>query len=338
MKRNSSILFCTLLFFLLSSITVSAQETEQSFIKILFPLDEVTYGPWSDTYFDYPRTGTKAHHIRVTVNIDDENVAYYQLMRNNEYVSYTGNESHVDAISDNSIIEFKPDDLQPLDLVGYLSAFQELTAIAYAADGSEIGRDTVTFYIAVNLDDYYELVSTQEELPSTYTVDPALLAGIGTTEEIVEESSYFFTIKKTVTLITVRNRFTGETEEHTRVQYTIEPLFATAAEKAIDVYTVIPKAVVGHLGNLTLAGNYSVIDADPVMMWHFGTVQSAQTIEYDINVPVNTQGAEAIIPILIADVEGSRTSWYFLIPLVIPVVLLFAIIYFAQFKKRVSKK
>ncbi|MFA6888674.1 MAG: hypothetical protein WC254_04210, partial [Candidatus Woesearchaeota archaeon] len=79
-------------------------------VKILFPENEVTYGPWSDTYFDYPRTGGKAHHIRIQMDVG-ENVAYYRLMRNNEWVQYVNNATMVDAVPTDSIIDFKATDL-----------------------------------------------------------------------------------------------------------------------------------------------------------------------------------------------------------------------------------
>ncbi len=302
-------------------------------ITLNFPEDGVTYGPWSDTYFDYSRTGGKAHHLRLNVSAR-EDVAYYRIMRNDEWVQYVGNMTMQDAVSDNSIIEFKPDDLEPLDLIGYLSAFQNLTVIAYDLEGSELGRDSAIFYIAVNLDDYYELLSSEGEQTSSFAVRQEDLDMVSVSQEEFQTSSTFFTVKKYVTTITVRNKFTGVEEEHTRIRLSVKPAIASAIGKEISLYTVLPKEVVAHLNNLTLAGNYSVLDVDPVMMWHFSAVDTTQTVEYDVNLPLNTEETAEIVPIIISDIEDVKSQWYFYIPLVIPVILLFSIVYFSRFKKK----
>jgi hypothetical protein len=299
-------------------------------IKILFPENEVTYGPWSDTYFDYPRTGGKAHHLRINVHVGDT-VAYYKLMRNNEYVQYLNNATMPDAVPTDSIIDFKADDLEPLDLIGYLSALQNLTAIAYDENNNEVGRDTIVFYLAVNLDDYYELLSSEGQIASGFAVDESAVSQIAVSEEIVEISSQLFSVKKYISPVTVRNKFTDEVENHTRVEIIVKPLFET--KRDISVYTVIPKSVVMTLDEMTLAGNYTVLDADPVMMWHFAAVDSEQRVEYDINLPLETKDAEEIVPIAIADSAGDKSGWYFIIPLVIPIVLLFGIVFFSRFKR-----
>jgi hypothetical protein len=150
-------------------------------------------------------------------------------------------------------------------------------------------------------------------------------------EEIVEISSELFSVRKYVSPITVKNKFTGELENHTRVEIIVKPLFETARD--ISVYSVIPKSVVATLDDLTLTGNYSVIDADPVMMWHFAAVDSTQKIEYDVNLPLNTNDAQEIVPIAVTNVNTDKSGWYFIIPLVIPIVLLFGIVFFSRFKK-----
>ncbi len=320
--RKIFIIFAVLL--LLLPITF-AQE-----IKILFPENEVTYGPWSDTYFDYPKTGGKAHHIRISVQVSDS-VAYYRIMRNNEYVQYLNNATMPDAVPTDSIIDFKSDDLEPLDLIGYLSALQNLTVVAYDESNNEVGRDSVVFYLAVNLDDYYELLSSEGQAASAFTVDEQAVQKIEVSEDIVEQSSEFFLIRKYVSPISVRNKFTGEVEEHTRIEIVVKPLFQT--QRDISVYTVIPKSVVATLNDMTLTGNYSVIDADPVMMWNFAAVDETQKIEYDVNLPLSAEEVEEIVPIAITTTHAEKTGWYFIIPMVIPIVLLFGIVFFSRFKK-----
>ena len=322
--------FVLVLCFLLILPTILAQEVP---ITLNFPEDDVTYGPWSDTYFDYSRTGGKAHHIRINVSVG-EDVAYYRIMRNNEWVQYVGNRSMQDAVSDNAIIEFQPDDLEPLDLIGYLSALQNLSVIAYDENGNELGRDNSVFYIAVDLDDYYELLSSEGETATSYSFTPDALDRISVSQEVVLSSSTFFTLKQYITQVTVRNKFTGELENHTRVRLTLKPALTSAFGQEVDLYAVIPKEIVATLNNLTLTGNYSVIDADPIMMWHFAAVEETETLEYDVTIPINTEEAGEIVPIAVSDIEGTKTSWYFMIPLVVPIILLFAIVYFSRFKKK----
>lgn len=328
MKR-CVLLFSVLFFMMLLSLPAVFSQA----ITLNFPEDGVTYGPWSETYFDYPRTGGKAHHLRLNVSVG-EDVAYYRIMRNNEWVQYVGNTSMQDAVSDNSIIEFSSDDLAPLDLIGYLSAFQNVSVIAYDIAGNEIGQDSAIFYIAVNLDDYYELLSSEGEQTSSYLVRQEDLDRVTVSQQEYQTSSAFFTVKKYVTTITVRNKFTGEEEEHTRIRFSVKPAIASAIGKEVSLYAVLPKEVVAHLNNLTLAGNYSVLDVDPVMMWHFSAVDTTQTVEYDVNLPLNTEETAEIVPIIISDVEDVKSQWYFYIPMVIPVILLFSIVYFSRFKKK----
>ncbi len=330
MKRVLPFFSILLLVFLLFIPSLFAQETPA--ITLNFPEDGITYGPWSETYFDYPRTGGKAHHLRLNVSVG-ENVAYYRIMRNNEWVQYVGNMTMQDAVSDNAIIEFKADDLEPLDLIGYLSAFQNLSVIAYDVNGNELGSDSAIFYIAVNLDDYYELLSSEGERTSSFAVRQEDLDRVAVSQEEYETSTTFFTVKKYVTTITVRNKFTDEEEEHTRIRFSIKPAIASAVGEDVSLYAVLPKEVVEHLNNLTLAGNYSVLDVDPVMMWHFTAVDTTQTVEYDVNLPLNTEETAEIVPIIISDIEDVKSQWYFFIPLVIPVILLFSIIYFSRFKR-----
>lgn len=339
LMKKIGYMIVSLSFLLLISFVFAqdAQETtsqiKTSPIEIIFPEHGVTYGPWSDTYFDYPRTGGKAHHIRINLSVG-EDVAYYRIMRNNEWVQYVENLSLQDAVPTDSIVDFKPDDLQPLDLIGYLSAMQNLTIIAYDSNNNELGRDTAVFYIAVNLDDYYELIASSGEMASSFVIRPDDLDRVSVTEEETKIFSDFFTLKKYMTFISVKNKFTGDVENHTRMRFSFEPNTAYSSGKDVFFYTVIPKEIVSHINNMTLTGNYSVVAADPIMMWHFASVQGEESLEYDINIPINTEIAEEIVPIAVSDVEHEKSSWYFLIPLVIPVILLFAIIFFSRFKKK----
>ena len=317
--------------FLVALPLTFAQETQA--IKILFPQNDVTYGPWSDTYFDYPRTGGKAHHIRISVSVG-EGVSSYRIMRNGEWIQYVGNTSLVDALPNDSIIDFHADDLEPLDLIGYLSALQNLTVVAFDENQNEVGSDTVVFYLAVNLDDYYDLLSSGEKITTQYTLQPDVAERVSVSEQQLENSFPLFTLIQTMTNIQVKNKFTGEVENHTRVHLTVKPAVSSLLGTPVDIYTVIPKELIATLNNLTLTGQFQVIDADPVMMWHFAAVQDSQEIEYDANVPINTEDANSVVPIAITSESNVKTSWYFLIPLVIPILLLFVIVYFSRFKKK----
>ncbi|MBI5072915.1 hypothetical protein HZA99_03785 [Candidatus Woesearchaeota archaeon] len=333
MKRGSIFsIFVLALFFLALPLFSARDSSSAQSIKILFPQNDATYGPWSDTYFDYPRTGGKAHHIRISVDIGDD-VSYYRIMRNGEWVQYVGNRSMQDAMQNDSIIDFRSDDTEPLDLIGYLSALQNLTVVAYDKDNNQVGTDNVVFYLAVNLDDYYDLLSSGETVTSHYALRPDIADAVSVNQEQLQSSFPLFTLIQTMTSIQVKNKFTGEVENHTRVHLTVKPAVSSVLGTPADIYTVIPKELAAF-NNLTLTGQFQVINADPVMMWHFAAVENAQDIEYDVNVPINTESVDKVVPIAITSESGVKTSWYFLIPLVIPVILLFAIVYFSRFKKK----
>jgi hypothetical protein len=312
MKRQ---LLIILLCFMVSLVAVSAQ------ITITYPEDGVTYGPWSETYIDYARTEGKAHEFQMQVAIDNPAIAYYTIERYGALVrevTFDGTEGDV--------VHFAPDDLEPMTLVGFLSAVQDFTVVAYDDAGNEIGQDTIEFYIAVELEDYYEILESEPGFADEFVVRDEDLSSIDVTIEEIEVTEGFY--------VTVRNRFTDETEEHTRVKVTIEPRIPGAADVMLDVYAFIPKEVVETLSGMTLEGEYNVIDVDPVMMWNFAAGEDTNSFEFDVNERLEEEAIREISTVAVSDVEVSRTKWYFLIPLVAPIVLLFGIVYFSKFKRR----
>jgi hypothetical protein len=315
-------LLCLLvLVFLISIALANAQMT------ITYPEDGVTYGPWSDTYIDYARTGGKAHEFRMQVTIDDPNVAYYNIVRYGEIVR------EVSAEGEGDIMNFAADDLEPMTMIGFLSAIQDFEVIAYDVDANELGRDSIEFYIAVALEDYYEVVESEPGFADAFVIREEDFGSVGVTVEQVEVTEDFFSVSKTVTYTTVLNRFTGETEEHTRVRLTVTPLIPGAADFSLDLYAFIPKEVVETLNDMTLEGNYEVIDTDPVMMWNFAAVEEPQTFEFDVHETLEEEAIREISTVAVSDVEVERTNWYFMIPLVLPIAMLFGIVYFNRFKK-----
>jgi hypothetical protein len=318
MKKQ--LLLLTLCFLIIVSL-VSAQ------ITITYPEDGVTYGPWSDTYIDYARTEGKAHEFQMRVAIDDLAVSYYNIMRYGEIVR----EARPDA-TQGDIMNFAADDLEPMTLIGFLSAVQDFEVIAYDVDGNELGRDSIEFYIAVDLDDYYDIIASEEGFADEFVIREADLGLVDITMEEIEVAEGFFSVSRVFTYITVQNRFTDETEEHTRVRVTVEPLIPGALGQEVELYTFIPKQIVETLNDMTLEGDYNVIDVDPVMMWNFAATDTT-TMEFDVHEKLEQEALKEISTITVSDVEVERTYWYFLIPLVLPILLLFGIVYFNRFKK-----
>ncbi len=326
-------IFITLLFLLQFSLLPFVYAQETPVITILSPEDGVTYGPWSDTYFDYPRTGGKAHHIRVKLELN-EDVAYYRIQRNNMWIEYANDQQQTDAQPEDAVVDFAPDDLEPLDLVGYLSAVQDIRAVAYDEAGNEIGEDHAEFYLAVDLDDYYEILTSEPGFAETFAIRDEDLATADIAREQINVAEDFFSITREVMYITVRNRFTDETEQHTRIVLSIEPLISDAVGQKVSLYTFIPKDIVSSLNDMTLEGDYRVINVDPVMMWNFAASGETTSFSFDVNEKLANDDAGQISTVVVSDVEIEKTRWYFLLPLILPIILLFSIVYFSRFKRR----
>ena len=288
--------------------SVSAQET--SVISILVPEDGVTYGPWSDTYFFYPRSQSDAHHIRISVDMDEEVVSYYGLFRNGVHIA-----------------DFDSTDKEPSDLVGYLTTYNNLTVVAYDDEDNELGRDDVEFYLAVNLDDYFELIESEPEFLSEFSVTDEDLGKINVTRELYQETTKYFTVTKKIMYVNVSNKFTNDMEEHTRVTINIKP---SIQGEEVSVYNLIPKYIVEHVNDMTLTEEFKVLDNDPLMMWHFGDVEE---ITYDVNEKLTEEQLEEIKTIAVTEQLPEKSAFFYFIPLLLIPIIVGAIVYFGRFKK-----
>ena len=303
-------------------------------INIMFPEDMVTYGPWSDTYFHYPRTDSEAHHMRVQVDVGVE-VAYYNILRNNEVITYVGDQEQEDFNPGDNIVDFEPTDLEPLDLVGYLSTMNEFEVVAYDADGEEIDRDIVTFYLAVNIEDYFDILDIEPDFESTFSITDEDLGKVEITREVFEEKSDLFIITKRVSYVKVMNKFTEELENHTRIDITLTPKIIG---QDVKLYSLIPKNVVEHVNNLVLEGQFEVEDPDPLLMWGFANVQDPKKLRYHVNKELSLEEAEEIKLIAIAEGELQEKSiLYYLIPILAIPIFIGLFVYFNRFQKEVKK-
>lgn len=299
-------------------------------ITITYPEDKVTYGPWSDSYFFYERTKSNAHHLVLEVEVDKE-VAYYQISRNGEFMTYE--EEREDLSGVDLFVDFPAADTKPIDLVGYLTTLNRMEVVAFDETNTEIGRDSITFYLAVKLDDYFELLETEEEFISEFSFSDDDLDKLDMTIDTVTASNELFDITKTATYLRVRNKFTNSTDEHTRIRIDIEP------KEGVDEYQLhglIPKDVVETIDEMTLEKNFTVIDEDPLMVWQFSGPQS---LEFDVNSRLSTDGVDDIkvvaTPFEKKEVTlKTKNPLLYYIPIALVPIIAVVFVFFHRFDKK----
>lgn len=301
------------------------------FIEITHPEDGVTYGPWSESYYFEEKTEREAHHLFLKVDIDQEAVAYYNVIWNNILMEYAGGQIVEDFNPGDSIVDFAPDDLEPLSFASPATTLSTFEVIAYDTMGVEIDRDTITFYLAVNIEDYFEILESEPEFESLYRITDEDLGKVEITREVLEESSEVFTLRKSIIYVTARDRFTDEVVEHTKVVITIIPEYPG---KDLTLYSLIPKEVVDNVNEMVLEEDFVVKDPDPLMMWTFANVEETQQLTYHISKHLNSEEAEEIKMIAITEGGVEKSFIYYLIPIIAIPVILGIVIYFSRFQKR----
>ena len=307
-------------------------------ITILFPEHDVTYGPWSDTYVPYPRTGGNAHVTSPQLEVNEETVAYYVLYLNDLAIINQGNiptdeltEVGFDFNPEDNVWDWEPNDKEPVDMYAPYSALNTLTAVAYDQNRNEIDRDEVTFFYAVNIEDYFEVLERHESGEIGFTIRPEDIEKINVEKEIVEDSTLLFEVTKEYTYLTVKNKFSGKEEEHTAIKLTITP---KTPGVDLTLYSLIPKHIAEHVNELVLEDDFTVIDPDPVMMWQFANVQEAKTLEYHVEKKLKAEEIEEIRAITVSDMAAKQKPlWYFLIPILLIPMIMFSFIYFSRYQQ-----
>jgi hypothetical protein len=316
----------TILIFLLVVSFASAEND----ITILNPEHDLTYGPWSDTYVFYPRTESNAHQIMVELDINQETVHHYQIFNNNIPIQYAGGIMGVDANPDDAIFDFPADDTRPATLVGPVTTLNEVKVIAFDEENNVIDEDAVTFYLSINIEDYFEILERQEEGEIGFTIKPEDIAKINIEQEVVDESTLLFDIKKEYTFLTVEDKFTGSEKEHTGIKITITP---KTPGVDLTLYNLIPKYIVEHVNELVLEDDFTIVDPDPIMMWQFANVQKPKTLEYHVEKKLKIEEIEEIKAITISENAGEQKAIsYFLLPVLLIPIVMFGFIFFSRYQ------
>lgn len=310
-------------------LTVSFASAEND-ITILNPEHDITYGPWSDSYVFYPRTESNAHQIMVELDINQETVDHYQIFNNGIPIQYAGGIMGADANPDDAIFDFPADDTRPATLVGPITTLNEVKVIAFDEENNVIDEDTVTFYLSINIEDYFEILERQEEGEIGFTIKPEDLAKMNIEKEVVDESNLLFDIKKEYTFLTVRDKFTGSEKEHTGIKITVTP---KTPGVDLTLYNLIPKYVVEHVNELVLEDDFTVVDPDPVMMWQFANVQKPKTLEYHVEKKLKIEEIKEIKAISISENAGEQKAIsYFLLPVLLIPIVMFGFIFFSRYQ------
>ncbi len=333
MKRG--LLLLTIILFALPSLAYA------QYIDIVFPEDGVTYGPWSDTYYFSERLNTTLHHIRLNLSIDQDNVVAYRIYRNGEPISYVGGMPMDDYFADDEVMDFRPDDTQPIDFVGNLFTLNNFTVEAFDINNNSIQNDSSVFYLSVNIEDYFEILDADEEFMSELAVSEEDLANIDVTQELYQESTDYFTITKKATYLQVRDRVTGRLENHTQITINVQPLVDTTD---VTLYNLIPKYIVEHVNDLILTEAFNVLDPDPLIMWNFAELSGTKEITYHVNEHVSGEGIEEITAMAVAEghdenvmtitsSDNNKSYLFYLIPIVIVPFILITMLYYGKHKK-----
>ena len=298
--------------FLLLAASVSAQD-----IRVIFPENGVTYGPWSDSYFFFERTQSNAHNIIPNISVNTEAVDHYRMWWNGE----------INRDSVGEIVNYSNTDTSGRQLVGPYKAMHNLTVVGYDADGNIVDEDMVIFFLAINLDDYYDILEEGSPFLADSPISAEDLASMQVSREQYRQSVGLFTIEKTFTYITAKEKLTGEITNQTKVKISIIPKKKLGA---FTLYSIIPKEIASSVNEVILTGNVTVLNPDPLMAWHFGAGE--QELEYHVTGHAVEDDLKGLKVIPLANPQ--RSKLYYFLPIFLVPVIIFFLVYFSRFQKK----
>ncbi len=301
------ILFVIVYLFTLLSFVSAAD------IEIVFPT-EGTYGPWSGTYKTHE--GGKAHFITPSIKVNQQVVDKYELYDNG-----------------NLIGSFEASDLNPTTAVITDPGLHTLVVKGYKSN-QVVAEHSVKADFVFNYFDVFKSVKELDPVVVNFEVTEEDFANIEATLEDYQKTMKHVELKKSFIHLTVKDKFTGEEKENTLVVIKIK---VDEAVKDLKVYELIPKTIAQHINNLTLTGNYTIIEEDPLIVWNFANVDTAAVKELEASYAVNDfvleEDFEDVKTIPIAEIKPKRTYLYYLLPLLLIPIIVFIVIYFGKFQK-----
>ena len=97
----------------------------------------------------------------------------------------------------------------------------------------------------------------------------------------------------------VANYYEEENKENTIITLTITP---SKTLEDFTIYEEIPKEIAKDISQITIFNeNYVVIDADPLIMWHFVKVDKPIDISYEVKKKVNVETIEEAVTVSVAN-------------------------------------
>lgn len=282
-------------------------------IEIVFPV-EGTYGPWSGTYKTHE--SGKAHFITPSIKVNQQAIDKYELYDNG-----------------NLIGGFEASDLNPTTAVITDPGLHTFVVKGYK-NNQVIAEDKVKTDFVFNYFDVFKSVKELDPVAVNFDVTEDDFANIDATLEEYQKTMEHVELKKSFIHLTVKDKFTGEEKENTLVVVKIK---LDSTVKDLKVYEKIPKTVAQHVNNLTLIGNYTILEEDPLIVWSFANIDTAAIKELEVSYAVNDfvleEDFEDVKTIPIAEIKPKKTYLYYLLPLLLIPIIVFIVIYFGKFQK-----
>ncbi|MBI3032106.1 hypothetical protein HYY69_01415 [Candidatus Woesearchaeota archaeon] len=282
-------------------------------IEIVFPA-EGTYGPWSGTYKTHE--SGKAHFITPNIIVNKEVIDNYELYDNG-----------------NLIGSFEASDVNPTTAVIIDPGLHTFVAKGYK-NNQVVGEVQVKTDFVFNYFDVFKSVKELDPVVVSFEVTEEDFAQIDANLEDYQKTMEHVTLKKSFIHVTVKDKFTGEEKENTLV---VVKISIDEAVKDLKVYELIPKTVAQHINNLTLMGNYTILEEDPLVVWTFAGIDASAVKELEVSYAVNDfvleEDFEEVKTIPIAEIKPKKTYLYYLLPLLLVPIIIFIVIYFGKFQK-----
>lgn len=137
-----------------------------------------------------------------------------------------------------------------------------------------------------------------------------------------------FEIKKVAKLV---NKVT-ESGRLLRTEWIIKVIPKNDVKKAVNLYVIeeVPKEGAPTFNEIVNSNyRFSVLKEDPIIMWHFASVDKDTQIEYETS-KASITGAATVV--LVEDVDKGA-PWQVIVPIIIIPLIAGLILYFSRFKK-----
>ncbi len=234
-------------------------------------------------------------------------------------------------------------DIEP-KIIGLLSEGEDV--------GLNISGDGETFYFELNetVEEILEEPEEVEEEPEKPRIETenveideeqaldimkrVLRAGnSGWSEERIEREAeeavekYFEYSKEN---IKIKRTYEQQTDK-TKIIIRVEPVQELGG---ISIYEFLPKCLANNINELRLMKGYEVIESDPLMVWHFDSLEDKREITYEVDKDLSEECKELIKTLQMVDEIEGKYIWLKILGIIAVLgVIVFIVLFFQKFAK-----